>query len=161
MTAVIDPMEFRHAMGHFATGVSIITTRDGEDRPYGITVSSFSSLSLSPPLVQWSIKDESYSLPIFSAATHFAVNLLACGQEEASRTFCKPVDRFATVEWEEGYNRLPLIRGSLAWIECLREDILEGGDHRIVIGQVLRVRTFDELPLVHWRGRYAQLSQEA
>jgi flavin reductase (DIM6/NTAB) family NADH-FMN oxidoreductase RutF len=158
MKTTIDSAEFRRAMGHFPTGVTVIATLDGDGQPYGITASSFVSLSLDPPLVQWSIKEQSFSLPIFAGAERFAVNLLATGQEDVSRTFCRPVDRFETVEWEEGEGGIPLILGCLAWVECTREHILEGGDHRIVVGRVVRARTFDRGPLLHWKGHYAQLS---
>src|SRR5260370_10514629 len=92
----------RHALGHFATGITVISTRDAAGKPYGATVSSFSSLSLDPPLIQWSLTTKSYSYPIFREATHFAVNILASDQEEVSRTFCKPLDRLAHVQSLEG-----------------------------------------------------------
>jgi len=158
MKTAIDSAEFRRAMGHFPTGVTVITTLDGDGQPYGITVSSFASLSLDPPLVQWSIKGESFSMPIFAGAERFAVNVLAAGQEEVSKTFSRPVDRFKTVEWAEGEGRIPLILGCLAWVECTREHILKGGDHRIVVGRVVRTRAFDRGPLIHWKGQYARLS---
>lgn len=157
MNMTVDPHQFRHGLGHLATGVTVITTRDADDKPYGLTISSFASLSLDPPLVQWSIKVSSYSFPIFEAADHFAVNILAHDQEEVSRNFCKPIDRFATVDWEQGLAGLPLIRGAVAWLECAREEILTGGDHAIIIGRVLRLQTFDQMPLLHWRGQYAAI----
>lgn len=157
MTMEIDAASFRHGMGHRATGVSVVSTRDVERRPYGPTISSFASLSLDPPLVQSSIKRSSYAFPIFDAAGTFAVNILAGDQERVSRDFCRPIDRFGTVFWEEGLHGLPLIHGAVAWLECAREELLVGGDHRIFVGRVLRVRTFDRAPLVHWRGGYRTL----
>lgn len=160
MNMRVDPEQFRQGLGHLATGVTVVSARDAEDKPYGLTISSFASLSLDPPLVQWSIKTSSYSYPIFAAADYYAVNILSQNQECVSRDFCKPIDRFATVEWEEGIERLPLIHGAVAWLECAREEILTGGDHAIMIGRVLRLRTFDEMPLLHWRGQYAAIGAE-
>ncbi len=157
MTMEIDAASFRHGMGHLATGVSVVSTRDGDGRPYGLTISSFASLSLDPPLIQWSIKSSSYAFPIFHAADIFAVNILAGDQEQVSRDFCRPIDRFRTVGWEEGLDGLPLIYGAVAWLECAREELLAGGDHRIFVGRVLRLRTFDREPLLHWRGGYRTL----
>ena len=154
MKVRIGGTEYRNAMGHFATGITVVTARNACGQPYGLTVNSFSSLSMDPPLVQWTIKGSSYCWPSFSICTAFAVNILASGQEAVSHAFCKPVDRFATVEWEEGLDGLPLIRGCLAWIECSMHRIVEGGDHWILMGEVVRARTFERKPLLFWRGRY-------
>lgn len=154
MTASIDQTQFRRAMGNFATGVTVISSRDGDLRPYGMTASSFGSLSLDPPLVQWSVRTASIGYPIFAAAEMFAVNILAAEQEDVSRNFCMPIDRFATVNWEEGYDGLPLIHGCLGWVECARERTIAAGDHHIFIGRVLRARMFDRAPLLHWQGDY-------
>jgi flavin reductase (DIM6/NTAB) family NADH-FMN oxidoreductase RutF len=149
--------DFRHALGHFATGITVISTLDGQGKPYGATVSSFASLSLAPPLIQWSLTTTSYSYPIFSQATHFAVNILASDQEDVSRIFCKPLDRFAHVDSLEGVEGLPLVVGCLGWIECVREREVEAGDHTIFIGRVLRTRIAEKSPLLHWRGAYHPL----
>jgi flavin reductase (DIM6/NTAB) family NADH-FMN oxidoreductase RutF len=154
MNAAMDSTQFRHAMGHFATGITVVTSRDKAGQPYGLTVNSFASLSLHPPLVHWALKETSFAWPIFSEAGMFAVNILAAGQEAISHNFCRPLDRFAGLDWEEGLNGLPLIRGCLAWVECARDRILEGGDHWIMVGRVVRARTFDRMPLVYWRGTY-------
>ncbi len=141
-------------MGHYATGIAVVSTRDGDLKPYGMTISSFASLSLDPPLVQWSVKSSSYGYPIFRVAEMFAINILAADQEKVSRDFSAPVDRFATVNCATGLDDLPLIDGCLGWIECARERIVTIGDHHLIVGQVLRARTFDRPPLVHWRGGY-------
>jgi flavin reductase (DIM6/NTAB) family NADH-FMN oxidoreductase RutF len=156
---MLDPFSFRQGIGHLATGVTVISTKGADGRLYGLTVSSLTSLSLEPPLVQWSLKAVSYSFPIFAAAEMFAVNILASNQEQVSRDFCRPIDRFATVDWEEGLNGLPLVRGAVAWLECAREEILVGGDHRIFVGRVMRIRHFERQPLLHWRGRYVALNK--
>jgi flavin reductase (DIM6/NTAB) family NADH-FMN oxidoreductase RutF len=156
-----DGTAFRHALGHFATGITVMSTRDVDGRPYGATVSSFSSLSLDPPLIQWSLTTRSFSYPIFSQASHFAVNILASDQEEVSRTFCRPVDRFALVESYEGVERLPLVSGCLGWIECILERQVEAGDHTIFIGRVLNARVSNKSPLLHWRGAYHPFEVDA
>lgn len=146
--------EFRRVMGQFATGVTIMTTIAADGTPHGMTVNSFSSLSLDPPLVLWSIRQTSASYPVFKTAQHFAINILSSAQEETSRIFSKPVDRFAEVKWEEGIERLPLIKGSLAWVQCEMHSGMPGGDHTIFIGKVIRAQTFNKTPLLYWRGTY-------
>jgi flavin reductase (DIM6/NTAB) family NADH-FMN oxidoreductase RutF len=152
---------FRHALGHFATGITVISALDAQGEPYGATVSSFSSLSLDPPLIQWSLTTKSYSYPIFSQAKHFAVNILASNQEDVSRTFCKPIDRFSQVESLVGLEGLPLVAGCLGWIECSLEREIEAGDHTIFVGRVMRTRVADKSPLVHWRGCYHPLEVDS
>lgn len=156
----IDPAQFRSAMGQFPTGVAVISTLDGEGRPYGITVSSFASLSLEPPLVQWSLRRSAFSYPLFSEARHFAVNVLSDDQEAESRRFCASEDRFAGAACEAGLFGLPLLQGALAWIECERVNEYAGGDHAVFVGQVLRVRHWPKRPLLHWQGKYHRLSRE-
>ena len=156
----IDPGLFRSAMGQFPTGVAVISTLDGDGRPYGITVSSFASLSLEPPLVQWSLRRIAFSYPLFRDARHFAVNVLSDDQEAESRRFCASEDRFAGAACEEGLFGLPLLQGALAWIECERVNEYAGGDHAVFVGHVLRVRHWPKRPLLHWQGKYHCLSRE-
>jgi flavin reductase (DIM6/NTAB) family NADH-FMN oxidoreductase RutF len=156
----IDAGQFRSAMGQFPTGVAVISTLDGEGRPYGITVSSFASLSLEPPLVQWSLRCSAFSYPLFGEGRHFAVNILSDDQEAESRRFCASEDRFAAAAWEAGLFGLPLLHGALAWIECERVNEYAGGDHAVFVGQVLRVRHWPKRPLLHWQGEYHRLSRE-
>ncbi|MCX4163597.1 MULTISPECIES: flavin reductase family protein [Paraburkholderia] len=152
---------FRHALGHFATGITVISTVDAQGTPYGATVSSFASLSLDPPLIQWSLTTTSYSYPIFSQAKHFAVNILASDQEDVSRIFSKPVDRFAQIESLVGLEGLPLVAGCVGWIECGVEREIEAGDHTIFVGRVMRARIANKSPLIHWRGCYHSLEADA
>jgi len=160
--APIAPAVFREAMGRFATGITVMTTMDSEEGRYGVTATSFSSLSLDPPLVQWSLRNDAYSLPIFLRSGGFAVNILAADQEAVSRRFATPdVDRFAGLDLEEGLSEMPLIRGAAAWVECTLETTLPGGDHTILVGRVLRARTFARLPLLHWRGDYLPIESDA
>ena len=167
MTAHIHPPsmlttdEFRNALGRFATGITVVTTVDEDGAPYGVTATSFASLSLDPPLVQWSLRNEAYSLPIFLKSGRFAVNILAAGQAAISRRFATPdIDRFAGQKTKPGLNEMSLIPGAVAWIECDLENTLAGGDHTILVGRVLRARTFEQPPLLHWRGAYLPITSE-
>lgn len=157
----LSKKDFRHAMGHFPTGITVISTADEHGKPYGATVSSFASLSLDPPLIQWSLTTSSYSYPIFSQATHFAVNILAEDQEDVSKTFCQPIDRFAHVKSSRGVEGVPLVHGCVGWIECSVEQQIEVGDHTIFIGRVLRTIVDDKPPLLHWRGTYHAIEVNA
>lgn len=157
--APLAPAVFREALGHFATGITVMTTHDAVEGRYGVTATSFSSLSLDPPLVQWSLRNVAYSLPIFVRSGCFAVNILAADQEEVSRRFATAgIDRFAGLAVEEGLAAMPLIEGAAAWIECALETTLPGGDHTILVGRVLRARTRSGPPLLHWRGGYLPIT---
>ena len=160
-TPPLSTAVFREALGHFATGITVMTTQDTEEGNYGVTATSFSSLSLDPPLVQWGLRNAAYSLPIFIRAGRFAVNILAADQEAVSRRFATAdVDRFAGLDLEEGLAEMPLISGAAAWIECTLEATLPGGDHTILVGRVLRARTFPKPPLLHWRGDYLPIAND-
>lgn len=150
----VSGADFRHVMGHYATGVTIVTTTDRSGAPHGLTVNSFSSLSLDPPLVLWSLRSASTALPAFRNASHFAINILSAAQEQTSRDFARAIDRFSTVEWDAGLEGLPLIRDSLGWIECERHSELPGGDHALFVGRVLRAQASSRSPLLYWRGAY-------
>lgn len=165
MTAHMQPPptltsdDFRAAMGRFATGITVVTTIDGDGAPYGVTATSFASLSLDPPLVQWSLRNAAYSLSIFLQSGRFAVNILSAEQTAISRRFATPdIDRFAGQPTEPGLNGLSLLPGAVAWIECDLEETLAGGDHTILVGRVLRARTFEQTPLLHWRGAYLPIA---
>jgi flavin reductase (DIM6/NTAB) family NADH-FMN oxidoreductase RutF len=160
--ASVRPGEFRRALAEFATGITVLTALDDQGAPYGVTATSFSSLSLDPPLIQWSLKTAAWSYPVFSQAGHFAVNILAADQETVSRTFSSPdVDRFGVTPYETGMYGLPLISGCLAWIECALEDRFRGGDHTIFVGRVMRTCVSEKQPLLHWRGTYGVLEAAA
>ncbi|MBQ0747195.1 MAG: flavin reductase family protein [Marinobacter sp.] len=151
----LDTNVFREALGRFASGITVMTTVDEDGAPYGVTATSFASLSLDPPLVQWSLRNAAFSLPIFLKSGGFSVNVLSADQEAVSRRFSTPeIDRFAQLNTESGLGGVSLIQGALAWIECSLETTLAGGDHTILVGKVLRARTFDHQPLLYWRGGY-------
>lgn len=157
MADEIDPRHFRNAAGQFMTGVTIITTAGSDGARAGFTANSFSSVSLDPPLVSFSLGMNSESFPIFESATGFVVHVLASSQIElAIRFAAKGIDRFAGVEVEEGWDGLPVITGSLATFECKVAERFPGGDHLIFVGEVQRLATGDPgaAALGYFRGRY-------
>ncbi len=150
-----DPKDYRRTLGQFATGVTIITTRSQEGRAIGLTVNSFTSVSLEPPLVLWCLVRQSPNLQAFQETSHFAVNILAAGQHGLSRRFASPVpDKFESVPWEEGKARVPLLAGVAAQFVCRKVGQFDGGDHVIFLGQVEEYRRSEEKPLVFHSGRY-------
>jgi flavin reductase (DIM6/NTAB) family NADH-FMN oxidoreductase RutF len=132
-----DPATFRRTLGHFCTGVVIVTAVD-DGAPVGMTCQSFSSLSLDPPLVMFSAAHTSTSWPRIRRAGAFAVNILADDQEDLCRTFAvSGAEKFASVQWSSGALGAPLLHGCVAQIECRVESVVPGGDHDIVIGAPL------------------------
>ena len=137
--ATFEPRDLRNALGTFATGVAIITTSDGDGRLHGLTANSFSSVSLDPPLVLWSLSREAPSFPAFRTATHFGVNVLGAEQQELAERFSRRhPDKFDGVTYELGEYGVPLIEGAPAHFECRIVDRYYGGDHEIFLGHVER-----------------------
>lgn len=158
--AGFDAAGFRKALGSFATGVTIITTRDTQGMPLGLTVNSFNSVSLNPPLVLWSLAETSLSLPAFRAATHWAVHVLATDQEELSGRFAKRgIDKFAGLETDTGHGGVPLLKGCTARFQCRTAFQYQGGDHVIFIGEVLGFDRKEIAPLVFHGGGYAHATR--
>lgn len=160
-----DSRAFRVALGGFATGVCIVTAVAEDGRRVGMTINSFSSVSLDPPLVLWSIARTAQSLPVFSTVKHWAVNVLAEDQESLSNTFARPPlsaegHRYDGVATSEGIGGAPLIEGAIARFQCATEHLYDGGDHVIVVGRVL---AFDRVesapPLLFAQGRYGRLAR--
>ena len=150
----VDRRAFRQCLGQFATGVTVMTTGTGEHRA-GVTANSFSSVSLEPPLVLWSISRTSRSFQAFAEARHFAVNILGQDQIGLSQIFSSAeADKFAAVKWSTGRHGAPVLDGVNALLECEREAIYEGGDHLIIVGRVLHFATFEGEPLIFAQGRY-------
>lgn len=144
--------ELRDALGRFATGVTVVTTMAASG-PLGITVNSFASLSLDPPLVLWSPARRSSRFGAFEAATHFAVHVLAEDQRALAVAFAsKPWAE--GVAWSEGLGGAPLLDGCAARFECFHAARFEGGDHLICVGEVRRLVTADRSPLLFHRGAY-------
>jgi flavin reductase (DIM6/NTAB) family NADH-FMN oxidoreductase RutF len=155
-TAAFDAREFRRALGTFPTGVAVVTTLAPSGAFVGLTINSFSSLSLDPPLVLWALNGASPSLGAFDRARHFAINILAEDQVELSRRFAAPVgNKFARLEIHAGIEEVPLIAGCAAHLECRTHARHNGGDHVLFIGQVERFN-YDPArrPLVFYSGRY-------
>lgn len=161
MPAVIDPLEFRNVLGSFPTGVTVVTTRDEAGNLYGVTASSFNSVSLDPPLILWSIGKASSSYQAMINASHWNVHVLAEDQEVVSATFAKSGnEKFASVDYTEGLHGAPVIAGCAALMQCQIEHQYEGGDHVILVGRVLDFTDFGKPSLVFSRGRYARLTQD-
>lgn len=152
----IDPRQFRSALGSFTTGVTIVTTRDASGRDIGLTVNSFNSVSLDPPLVLWSLAKNSRSLEAFANAEYFAVHILAAEQEKLSAQFASNTgDKFAGVDLVRGHGEIPLLPDCTARFECKTTYRYEGGDHEIFVGEVVVFESFDRAPLVFQKGGYA------
>ncbi len=149
----------REAFGRFATGVTVLTTREAGGAPRGFTANSFSSVSLDPPLVLVCIGHTSHSAPAFRAAPHFAINILCEDQQGISTLFASRADdKFEQVDWYEGPHGVPLLPGSLATLVCAQHRLIEAGDHVILIGEVLETQTRDAPALGYHRGKYASIT---
>lgn len=152
-------MDLRRALGAFATGVAIVTTRAPGGHLVGLTINSFSSVSLSPPLVLWSLSRRSFSLAAFEQAPYYAVNILAADQTEISCRFATPApDKFRDLEWRPGLGDAPLLQGCVATFECRNRLRHEGGDHRIFMGEVERFYHTGREPLVFLAGQYHRMT---
>ncbi|MEO2057766.1 MAG: flavin reductase family protein [Thermoleophilia bacterium] len=155
--AAVDPDQFKAALGRWASGITVVTAQ-GPDGPVGLTASAFSSLSLHPPLVLVCIGQASYHHDHLTGAPGFGVHILDASQDEVSNTFAfKRGDRFADLQVEEGPLGVPLLGGCLARLACERYEVLEGGDHSILIGRVLAAEVSDGQPLTWWQGGYRRL----
>lgn len=160
-----DSRAFRVALGAFATGVCIVTAKAEDGRRVGMTINSFSSVSLDPPLVLWSIARTAQSLPVFTTVENWAVNVLSETQEGLSNTFARPPlspegHRFDGVETAEGIGGAPLLAGAIARFQCATEHLYEGGDHVILVGRVLAFDRAEGVPpLLFAQGRYGHLAR--
>lgn len=158
----IDPSAFRAVLGRYATGVTVVTTRDADGLPVGLTVNSFTSVSLDPPLVLFCLDRAAGSFSAFEAADGFAVNILSADQAAISGRFADPDARRFSEEpvetWDSGS---PILSDALAALDCAVHARHDGGDHVILIGRVLdlQLRTHEE-PLVYWCGTYRRLARE-
>ncbi|MDV7143881.1 flavin reductase [Tropicimonas sp. TH_r6] len=154
----IDPKAFRRALGNFATGVTIITTRAPDGTPVGVTASSFNSLSMDPPLILWSSMKGTPSCKVFEEAPYFAVNILGSDQMAMSNHFARQQeDKFAGHDWEEGIGGAPLFPNCAGRFQCETYGKLDGGDHWIFIGRVVAFDDFGRSPLCFHQGSYSVL----
>jgi flavin reductase (DIM6/NTAB) family NADH-FMN oxidoreductase RutF len=155
----VSKEEFRAAMGRFASGVTVVTTKGEDDRACGMTVSAFSSVSLEPPLILVCIDKRASIHGYFKEGSHFAVNFLGEEQEVISRRFAsKEEDRFSGVGYKDGITGVPLLDGAIATLECSVMHEYPGGDHTIIVGEVIHAQVTDGRPLAYFRGGYAQLA---
>ena len=156
----IDSALFRSVLGRFATGVTVVTTRDAEGRDHGMTVSAFSSVSLDPPLVLCCIERRTAMHAVLERAQTFAVNILSASQEALSRRFSeREHERFDGIGYERGQSGAALLEGVLGYLECRIVARHEAGDHTIVVGEVENAEAHRGAPLLYYRGGYNQLGQ--
>jgi flavin reductase (DIM6/NTAB) family NADH-FMN oxidoreductase RutF len=152
--------EFRRACGRFATGVTIASVLDDLGAPHGLTVSSFASVSLDPPLILICLGHEVTSVEVFRAAKYFGINVLSEDQRALSERFArKGHDRFGGLDWTPGETGVPLLAGVLAHMECAVRQRIAAGDHDIFIGEMLGARVYKGDPLIHFSGRYRKLAE--
>ncbi|CAG9190667.1 Flavin reductase [Paraburkholderia tropica] len=157
-----DDAAFRRALGQFATGVTVITTQAPDGSLIGITASSFNSVSLTPPLVLWSLATRSASMPVFRSNSHYVVNVLAASQLDLCKRFATVKgDRFEGVSHAAGDSGMPVLDGAIAWFECHNRSRYDEGDHVIFVGEVERCGVREDLdaasPLVFHGGGFHRL----
>jgi flavin reductase (DIM6/NTAB) family NADH-FMN oxidoreductase RutF len=156
---VVAPDDFRRVLSHFATGVTIVTTRDTDGRPTGLTVSAFCSVSLDPPQILVCVDHKSQSYPALRDRAHFAVNFLGDQHEGVSRRFATTrLDKFDSVPHTLSANGVPLIEGALAQLECRTVSRHVEGDHTILVALVEEARNGAGEPLLYYRGKYRRLA---
>ncbi|WP_432695891.1 flavin reductase family protein [Marinobacterium sp. YM272] len=154
----IDPRELRDTLGLFATGVTVVTAPGSDGSPVGITANSFSSLSLDPPLVLWSLALKSKNAHLFQEGKPFAINFLAAQHQELALQFARPVaDKFDGVAHTTNARNVPLLDGAQAQLECTVSFTKELGDHLLIVGQVDAMRSEPADPLLFYRGAFASL----
>ncbi|MFD0859948.1 flavin reductase family protein [Roseovarius aquimarinus] len=152
---VTDTRALRDAFGRFATGVTVLTTREADGTPRGFTANSFTSVSLEPPLVLVCIGSNALSGPAFCAAPHFAINVLGAAQKDTATLFASRSDeKFERTDWYPGLHDLPILPGAIATLVCARHNLVEAGDHVILIGEVLETAIDDGPALGYHRGGF-------
>lgn len=154
----VSSQEFRRACGLFATGITIATVIDPDGAPHGLTVNSFTGVSLDPPLVLICLGHAVTTIAAFRASRHFGINILRAGQQELSDRFArKGFDRFDGVAWYRGEFGIPLLPGVLAAIECRVQQRFTSGDHDIFVGEMMRANLAEGDPLLYYASRYRTL----
>ncbi len=158
----IDPGDFRHVLGHFPTGVTVVTTdgEPGDGRPSGVTIGSFTSISLDPPLVGFYIGSGAGTRDAVEAAGHFCVNILADDQQELSNHMAsKADDKFEAIAYDVSETGSPILPDVLGIIDCRIHEVIEAGDHHLIIGRVLNLSVLREgRPLLFFKGQYGSFS---
>ncbi|MCY2964670.1 MAG: flavin reductase family protein [Planctomycetota bacterium] len=155
-----DPKLQRKIMGHFATGVTVVTTGEGAART-GLTANAVTSLSLDPPLVLVAVDNRSASRDDLKANKSFAINLLTLEQEEVSKRFATPGPKdFSGIGWKTALTGAPILEGCLGWVDCKLHEVLPGGDHEIFIGEIVAGECQDgAAPLLYFAGKYRRLAE--
>ena len=157
----LDTKALRSTLGEFATGVTVVTTRGDGRMPVGLAVNSFSSVSLEPPLVLWSLALTAPSLGAFRAHPYFAVNILCDQSKDLALNFARPSDdKFAGIDWEDGFGDSPVLPAAAAVLECETDQRIPAGDHEIYIGHVRRFRRAGKPPLLFHGGRFLQVGDQ-
>ena len=158
-STIVEPMEMRNAMGKFLTGVTIVTIVQADGSPYGLTVNSFNSVSLDPPLVLWSLDNRNSNLQAFRDADGFVVNIMASEQADLCGRFASQTpNRFDGVAWEKGVSGHPVLNGCLASFDCHHWTEYEGGDHTIFIGKVVSIKQQEGAPAAYFSGKLGHYS---
>lgn len=151
-----DSRQFRNALSQFATGVTIVTTRLNDQIFLGLTASSFNSVSLTPPLVLWSLSQAASSLPYFTGNSHYVINILAGDQRALAERFARRIEnRFEGVDYRLSHTGLPILEGVAAWFECHNRSRYPEGDHVIFVGEVERCEVSQKPALVFHNGAFA------
>ena len=151
-----EQLRLRRVLGKFATGITVITTRAANGVRLGITANSFNSVSLDPPLILWSLAKSADSLSAYMEAEHFAVHILAADQLALSEHFARPQqEKFSTVPFTDGLGGAPLFDGCAARFQCRTHALHDGGDHVIIVGEVLQYEEAARPGLVYYEGNYA------
>ena len=144
----------KKSLGMFSTGITIVTTVDDNKNPIGMTVNSFASVSLNPQLVLWSIDKKQPSYDIFLNANGYAVNILSKNQKDLCLKFSSPIEnKFDNVDWNFSKNGHPIISETLAWFDCVKWNYYDGGDHKILVGEVISHHHKENEPLLYWNGK--------
>ncbi|HTR61476.1 MAG TPA: flavin reductase family protein [Candidatus Binataceae bacterium] len=154
----IEKNELRRVMGHFATGVTVITTLRKSGELHGLTANAFTSVSLTPPLLLICVDKKAESYPCFEESKVFTVNILASDQEDLSRRFAvSGGEKFQGVSYRTGANGAPILNGTVGFIECKVAATFDGGDHTIYLGEIEQAETREAKPLLFFRGGYREL----
>jgi flavin reductase (DIM6/NTAB) family NADH-FMN oxidoreductase RutF len=156
----VDQLEFRRVMGHFATGVTVVTTHDGAGNLYGLTANAVASVSLEPPMVLVCVDKTSDSYPSFGKSKVFTINILSNAQETLSRRFAKSGgDKFTGVGYRVGETGAPILHDTIGHLECRVRHEFDAGDHTIYVGEAIDIGASDDGdPLLYFRGGYRNLS---
>ena len=151
----------RQALGSFPTGVTVVSCLDKNNNPLGFTANSFTSVSLDPQLISICIDKESFNIDTFSITEHFAVSILSESQQSISTTFATPnEERFKNIDWRSEDTGSPIISNAVAWFDCKTEQVVDAGDHLILIGKIITFDSSPKTPLMYLRGNYVNLGLE-